>query len=83
VCLRDRDDQERPAVLLEGAANDRLPISQPRPMDDRTPAAAAVARLARDDLSAASAKLAIVRQRRRPNPGDDLFRSPERGPLLV
>jgi hypothetical protein len=52
-------------------------------MNDRAPAPAAVAPFAVDDLSAPGAELAVIRQRRRPDPGDDLFGSPERRPLLV
>jgi hypothetical protein len=43
VSLRDRDDEEWPAVGLQGPPNDRLPVAQPRPMDEGTPAPPAVA----------------------------------------
>jgi hypothetical protein len=81
--LGDRDDEKRPAVLQQGSPDDRLSISQPCPMDNRTPPPPAVATLTMDDLPAAGAELAVIRQGRRPDSSDDLFGSPERGPLLV
>ncbi len=81
--LGDRDSEKRPAVLQQGSPDDRVSISQPRPMDNRTPPPPAVATLTMDDLPAAGAELAVIRQGRRPDSSDDLFGSPERGPLLV
>jgi hypothetical protein len=52
-------------------------------MDDRTPALSAMPPFAMNNLSAASAELAVVWQRRRPDPSDDLFGSPESSPLLI
>jgi len=81
--LGDRDDEERPAVFLQRSSDHRLPVPQPRPMNHRTPAPTTIAAVTVDDPSAARAELAVVGQRRRPNPGDDLFRSPEGSPLLI
>jgi hypothetical protein len=60
--LRDRDDQEWPAVLLERSPDDRLPVAKPRSMDERTPTPTAVAQVAINDLAAAGAELAVAWQ---------------------
>jgi hypothetical protein len=52
-------------------------------MDERAPTPAAVAQLAMDDLVAASAKLAVSWQPRRPDASDAFFRAPESRSLLV
>src|SRR4029453_12665275 len=52
-------------------------------MDERAPTLAAVAQLAIDALTAARAKLAVTRQRRRPDPGDLFLRALESRSLLV
>jgi len=83
VSLRDRDDEEWPTVALQCPPNDCLPVPQPRSMDEGAPAAPAVPQLAMNGPAAARAELAVVWQRRRPDPGDDLFGSPEGGPLLI
>jgi hypothetical protein len=81
--LRDRDNKERPAVYLQRSPDDGLAIAQPRSMDERAPAPAAVAQLAMDALTAARAKLAISRQRWRPDRGDHFLRAPESRSLLL
>lgn len=70
-------------MLLKGSSDHAFPVAEPRPMDDRTPPPPAVAPFAMDDLSAARAELPVVWQRIRPDAGDDLFRPPECGTLLV
>jgi hypothetical protein len=48
--LGDRDYEKRPAMGLKRAPDDRLPVAQPRLMNERTPAPTAVPPLAVDDL---------------------------------
>jgi hypothetical protein len=83
VRLGDRDHQKWPAVGLEGSPDDRLAVTKPRLMDQRTPAPAAVSSLAMDDLSAACAELPIGGKPRRPDLSDQFFRAPESRPLFV
>jgi hypothetical protein len=83
VSLSDGDDEEWPAMFLEASSDDRFTVAEPRRMDERTPAPAAVASFAMDDLPAAGAELSVIRKRPRPDPGDDLFRPPKCGPLLI
>ena len=58
--LRNRDDQEWPAVLLQRSPDDGLPVAKPRSMDERTPTPAAGAQVAINDLAAAGAELAVA-----------------------
>ena len=52
-------------------------------MDERAPSPAAVAQLTVNDLAAASAELAVIRQPRRPDLSDPFFRAPDGGSLLI
>jgi hypothetical protein len=81
--LGDRDYEKRPAMGLKRAPDDRLPVAQPRLMNERTPAPTAVPPLAVDDLPAARAQLPIGGKPRRPDLSDEFFRPPETRPLFV
>ena len=81
--LRDRDDQERPAVLLQRSPDDCLPVPKPRSMDERTPTPAAVAQLAMNDLAAAGASLRLPGSHDGRILRDDFLCAPESRSLLV
>jgi hypothetical protein len=83
MCLSDRDHQERPAVDLQRAPDDCLPVAQPCPMDKRTPAPATVLPLAVNDFSAARTQFPICGKPRRPDLSDEFFHAPKAGPLLI
>jgi hypothetical protein len=81
--LRDRNHQERPTVGLEGSPDDRLPVPQPRRIDEGTPASPAIPPLALDDPPAACTQLPIGGKPWRPDLSDEFFRAPESRPLLI
>ena len=70
-------------MLLERSPDYGLAVAEPRSMDERAPSPAAIAQLTVNDLAAASAELAVIRQPRRPDLSDPFFRAPDGGSLLV
>lgn len=83
VRLSNRNQEERPAMRLERSPDNGLPVLQPRPMDQWTPAPSTVTPLPVDDLSAARTQLPIGGKPRRPDLSDEFFRAPKGRPLFV